>query len=141
MRILSLIFLVLFLSVPLPAQEGRSGRKPILIREEQTEKKEKEEEIFVHNPEQAKKDVEVGDFYFKRKNFKAAESRYRRAINYNTEWSEAYEKLIKLFERQGEIDSAIEVCYEFVEANPSSKKAKDFEQRATRFKEKRTEKP
>jgi tetratricopeptide (TPR) repeat protein len=140
MRSLLVIFVLLILSALLPGQERRSGRKPILIREDQMEK-EVEEEIFTHNPEQAKKNLDVGDFYLKKKNFKAAESRYRRAIKYNTEWPKAYEKLIELFERQGDFDSAIEVCYEFVDANPSSKKVEDFEKRAGQFKEKRTPQP
>jgi outer membrane protein assembly factor BamD (BamD/ComL family) len=122
------------------AQERRSGRKPVLLREDQTEKK-VEEEIFTRDPELAKKNVEVGDFYLKKKNYRAAESRYRRAIKFNTEWPKAYEKLIKLFEKQGDLDSAIEVCYEFVDSNPSSKKARAFEKRAGEFKEKRSPQP
>ena len=140
MRSLSVILMLFILALPLLGQETRSGRKPILIREDQTEQK-IEEEIFLRNPEEAKKNVEVGDFYFKKNNFTAAESRYRRAIKYNTEWPKSYEKLIKLFERQGDFDSAIEICYEFVDANPSSKKAKDFEKRAGQFKEKKTSQP
>ena len=134
------IIILLLLSASVLGQERRTGRKPILIREDQTEKK-VEEEIFTHDPERAEKNVEVGDFYLKKNNFKAAESRYRRAIKFNTEWPKAYEKLIKLFERQGDFDSALEVCYEFVDANPSSKRAKDFEERAGQFKEKRTPQP
>lgn len=141
MRILFVLFLLMLLTVPLLGQERRPGRKPVLIREEQTEEAQEEEEIFTHNPEQAKKNVEVGDFYLKRKNLKAAELRYRTAIKYNTEWPVAYEKLIKLFERQGDYDLAIEVCYEFAEANPSSKKVEDFEKKAGQFKEKRTPEP
>jgi tetratricopeptide (TPR) repeat protein len=140
MRTLSTILILLVFSSPLISQERRPGRKPILIREDQTEKK-VEEEIFTRNPEEAEKNLDVGDFYFKKKNYKAAESRYRRAIKYNTEWPKAYEKLIQLFERQGDFDSAIEVCYEFVDANPSSKKAQDFEKRAGKFKEKRSAQP
>ena len=34
------------------------------------------------DPHKAAKDVEVGDFYFKRKNYSAAESRYREALYY-----------------------------------------------------------
>lgn len=128
-------------TAPIAGQERRSGRKPILIREDQTEKKEEEEEIFTHNPDEAKRNIEVGDFYFKKKNFKAAESRYRRAIKYNNEGPKAYEKLIELFERQGDFDSAIEVCYEFVDTNPSSKKAKNFEKLASQFKEKKDSEP
>jgi tetratricopeptide (TPR) repeat protein len=140
MRPFVTILLFSLVVVPSLGQERRSGRKPILIREDQTESK-VEEEIFTRDPVAAEKNLEVGDFYFKRKNFKAAEARYRRAIKYNTEWPKAYEKLIQVYERQGDFDSAIEVCYEFVDANPSSKKAKDFEKRATRFKDERASQP
>jgi tetratricopeptide (TPR) repeat protein len=34
------------------------------------------------DPHKAAKDVEVGDFYFRRKNYKAAEDRYREALLY-----------------------------------------------------------
>jgi outer membrane protein assembly factor BamD (BamD/ComL family) len=141
MRSLFLVFFLLPLAAPLLGQEPRRGRKPVLIREEQTEKKDEEEEIFLRDPEQAKKNVEVGDFYLKKKNFLAAEKRYRNAIKYNTEWPKSYEKLITLFERQGDFDSAIEVCYEFVEANPASKKAGEFEKKADRFKQQRCSEP
>ena len=137
MRFCWLISLSLLLLVPLLGQERRSGRKPVLIREDRSEPK-VEEEIFTHDPERAKKSVEVGDFYLKKKNFKAAESRYRDAIKYNTEWPVAYEKLVKLFERQGDLQAAVEVCYEFVDANPESKKAKNFEEKASKFKKKMT---
>ncbi len=39
-------------------------------------------EIHPWDPHKAAKDVEVGDYYFKRKNYVAAESRYREALLY-----------------------------------------------------------
>src|SRR5512146_853758 len=39
-------------------------------------------EFHVYDPHKAEKDVEVGDFYFKRKNYPAAISRYRSALNW-----------------------------------------------------------
>jgi tetratricopeptide (TPR) repeat protein len=39
-------------------------------------------EFHPWNPHKAAKDVEVGDFYFKRKNYHAAEDRYREALFY-----------------------------------------------------------
>jgi tetratricopeptide (TPR) repeat protein len=39
-------------------------------------------EFHPWNPHKAAKDVEVGDFYFKRKNYRAAEDRYREALLY-----------------------------------------------------------
>ena len=39
-------------------------------------------EFHPWNPHKAAKNVEVGDFYFKRKNYRAAEDRYREALFY-----------------------------------------------------------
>ena len=39
-------------------------------------------EFHQWDPHKAAKSVEVGDFYFKRKNYKAAEDRYREALMY-----------------------------------------------------------
>jgi len=39
-------------------------------------------EMHPWNPHKAAKDIEVGDFYFKKKNYAAAESRYREALYY-----------------------------------------------------------
>ena len=39
-------------------------------------------EFHPWNPHKAAKDVEVGDFYYKRKNYRAAEDRYREALFY-----------------------------------------------------------
>jgi len=40
------------------------------------------QEFHPWNPHKAAKDVEVGDFYFKRKNYRAAVDRYREALIY-----------------------------------------------------------
>ena len=39
-------------------------------------------EFHPWNPHKAAKDIEVGDYYFKRKNYRGAESRYREALYY-----------------------------------------------------------
>jgi len=39
-------------------------------------------EFHPWDPHKAAKDIEVGDFYFKRKNYRAAEDRYREALYY-----------------------------------------------------------
>jgi tetratricopeptide (TPR) repeat protein len=40
------------------------------------------QEFHPWDPHKAAKDVEIGDFYFKRKNYRAAEDRYREALLY-----------------------------------------------------------
>ena len=39
-------------------------------------------EFHIWDPHKAAKDIEVGDFYFKRQNYRAAEDRYREALRY-----------------------------------------------------------
>jgi tetratricopeptide (TPR) repeat protein len=111
----------------LAQEKPRTGRKPVLIRADPDEIEKVEEEIIHHDPVQAKKSVEIGDFYLKRKNYQAAEKRYREAIEYNLKWDESYKKLIKLFEKQKDYSSAVEICQQFVKTNPTSNKKKDFE--------------
>jgi tetratricopeptide (TPR) repeat protein len=58
------------------------------------------QEFHPWNPHRAIKDVEIGDFYFKRKNYRAALDRYKEALVYkdndamaNLRLGETYEKL------------------------------------------------
>jgi len=125
--ILRALFLPLF--VALLSDVAWSQGKPVLIRDEVNKKKdEAKEEIKVHSPELARRDVGVGDFYFKRGNLDAAEARYRDAIDYNTQWPESYLKLIKLFQERKAFGDALAVCDQFLTANPESKDKKKFEE-------------
>jgi tetratricopeptide (TPR) repeat protein len=121
--------LVLFLLPPITfGQERRPGGKPVLVRDYEIDKQQnEEEEVREHNPEKAKKNVEVGDFYQKKGNLAAAEERFRIAIDYNVKWDEAYEKLVKVLEKQGKYEEAVEICDLFTETNPGSKAVKKFE--------------
>jgi tetratricopeptide (TPR) repeat protein len=58
-------------------------------------------ELHPYNPHKADKDVEVGDFYFKRHNYVAAESRYEEALEYMPNHAAATYKLAEAQERLG----------------------------------------
>jgi tetratricopeptide (TPR) repeat protein len=58
------------------------------------------------NPHKAEKDVEVGDFYFKRKNYRAALDRYREALYYKDNDATATFKLAVCQEKLGDADEA-----------------------------------
>ena len=120
------VIIVISSSVLFSQEKPRTGRKPVLIRADPDEMEKVEEKIKVHDPVQAKKSVEVGDFYFKRKNYEAAESRYHEAIEYNLNWDGSYKKLITLFEKQKNYQAAIDVCQLFITNNPDSDKNKNF---------------
>ena len=63
-------------------------------------------EFHTWDPHKAAKDVEVGDYYFKRKNYRAAEDRYREALRYKDNDAVATIRLAVSLEKLGELDDA-----------------------------------
>lgn len=63
-------------------------------------------ELRTWDPHKAAKDVEVGDFYFKRQNYRAAEARYRDALLYKDNDAIATIKLAECLEKLGVLDDA-----------------------------------
>ncbi len=63
-------------------------------------------ELHSWDPHKAAKDVEVGDFYFKRKNYRAAEDRYREALRYKDNDAVATIRLAVCLEKLGILDDA-----------------------------------
>ena len=64
------------------------------------------QEFHPWDPHRAAKDVEVGDFYLKRKNYLAAESRYRDALLYKPNDAIATFRLAETLEKKGALDEA-----------------------------------
>ena len=133
--------LLLILGFPLFGQEGRSGKKPVLIRVDPTVEKvdELEEGPPERDPQKAKEHVEIGDFYYKRHNYTAAAERYREAIQFNPKWAKAYEKLVGVLEKQNAFVEAVKVCEQFVQSSDSSKEVKRFQEWSVKLKEKAKE--
>jgi len=125
----------------LVGQENRSGKKPVLIRADPTAEKveEVEEGPPEPDPQKAKEHVEIGDFYYKRKNYTAAAERYREAIQFNPKWAKAYEKLVGVLEKQNAFVEAVKVCEQFVQSSDSSKEVKRFQEWSIKLKEKAKE--
>jgi len=122
-------------------QESRSRKKPVLIRADPTADKveEVEEDPPEPDPQKAKEHVEIGDFYYKRKNYTAAAERYREAIQFNPKWAKAYEKLVGVLEKQNAFEEAVKVCEQFVQSSDSSKEVKRFQEWSIKLKEKAKE--
>jgi tetratricopeptide (TPR) repeat protein len=132
MRLLVSFLTVLVLTASLlgqASQEPAKGKKPILIRDDPNEKT-AQEEALPFNPKAALESITVGDFYFKRDNYKAAEERYREAIQYNPRLGEGYEKLIRVLEKQKEYEEALAICEQFLRVNTTAKDAGRFQERA-----------
>ncbi|HKN16907.1 MAG TPA: hypothetical protein VJX47_08195 [Candidatus Sulfotelmatobacter sp.] len=63
-------------------------------------------EFHTWDPHKAAKDIEVGDFYFKRKNYRAAEERYRDALRFKENDAVATLRLAVSLEKLGILDDA-----------------------------------
>lgn len=63
-------------------------------------------EFHSWDPHKAAKSVEVGDFYFKKRNYRAAESRYREALKYKDNDAIATFRLAVCLEKLEQMDDA-----------------------------------
>ncbi len=135
-RALLLISTIPAFFVLLAGQDSRpAGSKPVLIRADRTSDRESEvEEAVYPDPVEAARHIRVGDFYFKRKNFKAAGERYRQAVKYFPRRPGSYFKLIRALEKMEKFDEALDVCREFIEANPEAPQIERFQSRIQELK-------
>ena len=88
------------------------------------------------NPLKAMKDVEVGDFYFKRENYSAAISRYREALEYKPRDAEATYKLGAALEKSGDLKGAMEDYREYLKILPRGPYADKAQKGIERLKQK-----
>jgi tetratricopeptide (TPR) repeat protein len=79
------------------------------------------------DPHRAAKDIEVGDFYFKKKNYSAAESRYREALYYKDNDAIAVYHLalcLEKLDRPGEAREQYESYLKILPHGPEAENAK-----------------
>ena len=79
--------------------------------EDAAEGKSEIQELHPWNPHKALKDTEVGDFYFKKKNYRAAMDRYQEALLYKPNDALATFHLAQCQEKLGQLQEAV-ISYE-----------------------------
>jgi tetratricopeptide (TPR) repeat protein len=90
-------------------------------------------EFHPWDPHRAAKDVEVGDFYFKRKNYRAAEARYREALVYKSNDAMATFGLAQCLEKLGKLDEARENYEGYLKILPHGPRAQDAQKALDRL--------
>jgi tetratricopeptide (TPR) repeat protein len=83
------------------------------------------QEFHPWNPMKAQKDVEVGDFYFRRKNYKAALERYKEALYYQNNYAIASYRLAVCEEKMGDGAEAARNYQQYLNILPEGPLAKD----------------
>ncbi len=101
-------------------------QKPVEPAEEDESLKVKEYEF---NPLQAEKELTVGNFNWKRGNFKGAAMRFEEATKWNPQFAEAYLRWAEALEKLKDRKRAKEVYAKFLETFPDHKRAAEIKKR------------
>ena len=91
-------------------------------------------EFHAFDPHKAAKDIEVGDYYFKRKNYGGAESRYREALIYKVNDAVATYKLAVCLEKLNRLDEALTEYQNYVKILPYGPEAAEAKKAIERLK-------
>jgi tetratricopeptide (TPR) repeat protein len=89
---------------------------------------------FSFNPLQAKKDIEVGNEYAKKHNFRAAANRYLSATKYNDGDAEAWLKLGETQEHLKDKQAAREAYQKYLEVASDAKNSSEIRKRIEKLK-------
>ena len=83
------------------------------------------QEFHPWNPMKALKDIEIGDFYFRRKNYRAARDRYTEALYYKDNDAVASFRLAECQEKLGDKTDATKYYEQYLKILPEGPFAKD----------------
>ena len=78
---------------------------------------------YTFNPLQANKELTIGDYYFKKKNYRAAAKRYTEATHWNPNYAQAYLRLGEAEEKLHDKDLSKQAYSKYVELAPDAKNA------------------
>ena len=98
------------------------------------EDKAKLPEEYSFNPLKSKKDVTVGEFYFKKSDFKAAAGRFREATKWNDSNAEAWLRLGDAEEKMHDSKAAREAWEKYLQLAPDAKNAAEVRKKLDRLK-------
>jgi len=91
------------------------------------------QELHPWDPHKAAKDVEVGDYYFKRKNYKAAIERYKHALIYKQDDAIATFRLAESLDKTGNSSEAVIYYRDYLKILPHGAYAADAQRALSRL--------
>jgi tetratricopeptide (TPR) repeat protein len=96
---------------------------------------------YAFNPVQAKKDLKIGDFYWKKGNHRAAAARYLEATRWNPGFGDAYWKLAEAREKLKQPAEALDAYRKYLDAEPDGRKAGEAKKRIAELEQAREKLP
>ncbi len=91
-------------------------------------------EQFSFNPVKSKRDVSVGDYYFKKGDYKAAANRFLEATKWNDANAEAWLRLGEAREKQQDSRGARAAYQRYLQLAPDAKNAGEVKKRLEKLK-------
>jgi tetratricopeptide (TPR) repeat protein len=91
-------------------------------------------QVHAWNPHKAAKDIEVGDFYFKRKNYRAAEDRYREALLYKENDAVATFRVAVCLEKMEQPNEALKEYENYLKILPHGPQVEEAQKAIQRLK-------
>src|SRR5215510_8023551 len=121
------------------AQEGakKKDSPPASTQQEQAPPEEDESLVpkeYSFNPLQAAKELKVGNYYFKKHNYRAASQRFTEATKWDGTLAEAYLRLGEAKEKQHDRKAAAEAYAKYLEITPDAKDAPEVKKRLDKLK-------
>lgn len=116
----------LVLATALCAQEPKKPAEQQPKEQEQQPPEEDESlkpKEYGFNPLEAEHDVQIGNYYFKKGNMKAAMNRFREATRWNPGYAEAYLRLGETEEKLKDQKAARDAYSKYLELSPDGKEA------------------
>ncbi len=89
---------------------------------------------YAFNPVQAKRELHVGEFYWKKGNYRAAMGRFQEATKWNPGFAEAYERLAEAAEKVSDKVAEKQAYEKYLDANPDAKNAKEIKKTLSELK-------
>lgn len=84
---------------------------------------------YSFNPIQAQREMQVGNFYFRKGNFRAAAGRFLEATKWNPGLAEAYLRLGEAYQKLNAADQARQAYEKFLEIDPKNRQANEVRKR------------
>jgi tetratricopeptide (TPR) repeat protein len=98
------------------------------------DKASKAEKQYSFNPLQSKKEVTIGEFYFKKSDYRAAASRFREATKWNDGNAEAWLRLGDAEEKMKDSQAAHEAWEKYLKLAPEAKNAAEIRKKLEKLK-------
>lgn len=115
------------------ADQASDGKEPEYAEPPEEDENLATPKVYTFNPLQAKKEIQTGDFYMKRGNFRGAAARFREASMWDDGSEEAFFKWGEAAEKLKDYTAAREAFGKFASMTADKKKADDVRKRVAKF--------